>query len=175
MGGANSIRLGLGLLAAGLGVACGSKTISGDELVAVVWANLERGGITVEGIDCPPSIEAEPGVLARCTATVDGRALAYDVQVEPDGKGLSTRPVTPTLVVARAREEIRVLATKQGYAVESLECEGQVWVVTKGSMGRCTLVAGGRRYRYTATFSGEGARHRARIEAIEPMDEPDAP
>lgn len=165
---ARARRLAAALLSLTLPIACGgSKTIPRESLVGVVRGNLERGGITDEGIECPESIAAQAGVLAQCTATVDGQSLVYEVQVEPDGEGLSTRPVTPTLVVARAREEIRALARKQGYEVESLECDGQVWVVTKGSVGRCTLVAGGRRYRYTATFSGQGARHRARIEPAE--------
>ena len=64
---------------------CGGTTIDGGELEDEITEDTERGGLVIDGADCP-SPEAEEGDTFECTVTVKGEDKKLEiVQRNDDG------------------------------------------------------------------------------------------
>lgn len=144
-------------------LSCGAE-LPRSAIEAEVAAYFDQRGIEPDSIACPGALARERGQSLVCDVGIDGQAVPVVVEVGDEGGMLALSPRHATLVTARLEPEIAQALEDQGYAVEQVCCEGQVWVATPKSEGRCEITdREGRRYAWRGVFSGEGSRHRAHV------------
>lgn len=145
---------------------CGAE-LSPKALEAEVKAYFGPEGIEPDRVRCPGSLKREALATIVCEAVLAGETVDVVVEVADDEGALRVEPRHATLVTQRVAPEIAQTLKKQGMDVARVECEGTVWVARPQARHRCTVTdAEGQRFAWTGTFSGEGAKHRARIEPL---------
>lgn len=121
-------------------------------------------GIEPRTVRCPPGLRRRAGESLVCDATIETEPVPVVVEVTDDDGHLELRPRYATLVADRVEPEVAQALRGQGITVAEVRCHGTVWVARPGAVRRCEVVdEQGQRYDWTGTFSGEGARHRAKI------------
>lgn len=146
---------------------CGAE-LPASAVEAQLRAYFGSREIEPQQVRCPGELQREPGQTMVCDATIDGQVIPVVAEVADEDGTLTLRPRHATLVTARVEPEIAQTLRAQGYAVSEVRCRGQVWVAAPQAQHRCEItVDDGRRYAWSAVFSGEGSEHRARVTPID--------
>ncbi len=126
-------------------------------------------GIEPDSVRCEQGPSLEVGASVACTVEVDGESIDMQVEVVSNEGALTIRPRHDTLVTAEVESEIAQSLREQARAVEHVRCEGRLWVARPGARHRCAIqLESGERLSWVGTFSGDGSKHRARIEPLTP-------
>lgn len=156
-----------------MAIGCAAERSDAD-LHEPLAAYFEGQGVHAQSLRCDGPLAPSVGSTVACRAHVDGERIEVMMEVVAEAEPPVVRPRTPTLVTARIEPEIARDLHDEGRSVAAVHCEGQLWVIRPGVEHRCEVVqADGRRLSWIGTFTGEGSRHRARIEPRSPA--PEAP
>lgn len=142
-----------------------TSTMSREALEQEVRAYLSERGIEPSGVSCPPGLEKARDAHVVCEARLGTMTVPIVATVTDDEGNVELRPRFAALVTERLVPEITKELGNQGYPVETIDCEGRLWVASAGAEHRCEFeTEDGRQFVWKAVFKGDGsAKYRATL------------